>query len=173
MRLPRTGRRGALYAALVLLQLVVLAAGVAQGERALRSGTEVRLQSVPVDPRDLLRGDYVILRYAVEDTGALPGPFMQEGDRVYLRLRPSGRLWVTVGYEQALTDVADDEVLLRGRVAEVEGSRVLRVALDDLGRYYVPEGRGVLDGLPVVVVRVDGEGRGRIDRLELDGRRVP
>ena len=30
-------------------------------ERALREGTVIRLETRPVDPRDLLRGDYVIL----------------------------------------------------------------------------------------------------------------
>ena len=146
---------------------------MAQGERALRSGTAVRLASVPVDPRDLLRGDYVILRYAVEDTRGLPGPVVRDGDRVYLRLAPKGALWTAVGYERGVADTGDGTVSVRGRVEGVDDRGPLRVALDDLGRYYVPEGRGVLEGAPEVVVRVGADGGARIDRLELDGRRVP
>ncbi|NJM06196.1 GDYXXLXY domain-containing protein, partial [Candidatus Gracilibacteria bacterium] len=41
----------------------------------LSSGREVRLAIVPVDPRDLLRGDYVILNYAIGELNltVLPG----------------------------------------------------------------------------------------------------
>ena len=38
---------------------------VALKEYTLRSGTEVLLETVPVDPRDLFRGDYVVLRYKI------------------------------------------------------------------------------------------------------------
>jgi uncharacterized membrane-anchored protein len=34
-------------------------------EFTLRTGEEVLLKTLPVDPRDLFRGDYVILRYDV------------------------------------------------------------------------------------------------------------
>ena len=34
-------------------------------EYQLEHGTEIRLRAVPVDPRDVLRGDFVVLRYPI------------------------------------------------------------------------------------------------------------
>ena len=50
---------------IVALQLVFILGLVAYKEVTLRFGTEVMLQTVPVDPRDLFRGDYVTLRYGI------------------------------------------------------------------------------------------------------------
>ena len=48
-----------------LLQTAVLGFMVESRASILRSGTDVRLKTLPVDPRDLLRGDYVILSYGI------------------------------------------------------------------------------------------------------------
>ena len=50
-----------ILAALLLCGLIL--AMVYQRAEILRNGQEVRLEIVPVDPRDLFRGDYVILDY--------------------------------------------------------------------------------------------------------------
>ena len=52
-----------ILAALVLCGLIL--AMVVQRAAILRSGQEVRLEVVPVDPRDLFRGDYVVLGYRI------------------------------------------------------------------------------------------------------------
>lgn len=36
-------------------------------EYSLRTGTEVILETLPVDPRELFRGDYVVLRYKISE----------------------------------------------------------------------------------------------------------
>src|SRR3712207_8325878 len=46
-----------------LIQAGLLAAMVVDRALLLSRGTEIRLPVVPVDPRDFLRGDYVILSY--------------------------------------------------------------------------------------------------------------
>ena len=50
-----------ILAALLLCGLIL--AMVFQRAAILRDGKEVRLEVVPVDPRDLFRGDYVVLGY--------------------------------------------------------------------------------------------------------------
>ena len=52
------------------LQTGVLGYMIASRAAILRSGMEVLLKTAPVDPRDLLRGDYVILSY---DISSVPG----------------------------------------------------------------------------------------------------
>ena len=73
-------------------QLVFLLGFIAVKEVALRTGTEVVLQTVPVDPRSLLQGDYAILDYEIAD---LP-PFMQDdpvGETVYVVLKADAGVW--------------------------------------------------------------------------------
>ena len=50
-------------------QIVVLLAMIGVKEATLQTGTEVVLQTVPVDPRSLLQGDYAILGYEVGEPG--------------------------------------------------------------------------------------------------------
>ena len=49
----------------VAAQLALLIGMVGFKEFTLQTGTDVVLQTVPVDPRSLLQGDYVILRYEI------------------------------------------------------------------------------------------------------------
>lgn len=49
----------------VLLTLVVTNFSIYQKERLLASGAVVILELAPVDPRSLMQGDYMALRYAV------------------------------------------------------------------------------------------------------------
>jgi uncharacterized membrane-anchored protein len=66
------------------LQFAVLVAMIAQRLLLLSTGVTYFVRVVPVDPRDLLRGDYVILSYEfsrVSDSN--PGP-------IYVTLEPAG-----------------------------------------------------------------------------------
>ena len=56
----------------VLIQVALLAVMVIDRVQILRDGAEVTLQTRPVDPRDLLRGDYVVLRYDISEVPAGP-----------------------------------------------------------------------------------------------------
>lgn len=47
------------------VQVVVLVLMTLRGVLGLMGGTSVRLQTAPVDPRDLFRGDFVVLTYRV------------------------------------------------------------------------------------------------------------
>jgi len=67
--------RPVLFALAGLIQLGLIAAMVVDRASILREGTEVTLQTRPVDPRDFLRGDYVVLSYDISSvpTGELKG----------------------------------------------------------------------------------------------------
>src|SRR3954447_16529261 len=79
-----------LLAALVLCGLIL--ATVVQRAAILRSGQEVRLEVVPVDPRDLFRGDYVVLGYRIGtvNTPADVTTSFTRGQQVFVTLRPDG-----------------------------------------------------------------------------------
>ena len=61
---------------LALAQTAALAAMVVDRVRLLATGREITLPIVPVDPRDLFRGEYVRLGYSVDTlpVNQLEGP---------------------------------------------------------------------------------------------------
>lgn len=155
----------------------------------LRSGTEVRLKTVPVDPRDLFRGDYVVLAYPISTVDGGPGFSFRRGDRVYVTLEPDAE-----GFARA-TRVDKERpstggVVIAGRVLSTGacalnaagqadcalGSRRLRIAYG-LESYFVPQGEGrAIETTPrariEVVAAISGAGEAAIKRLLIDGKLV-
>jgi uncharacterized membrane-anchored protein len=115
-------------------QLVVLVSMIAASMMPILTGDTVLLRVRPVDPRDLFRGDYVILSYELSsapwDLRASPG------QTVYVSLEPEGdgRHWQARRFslEQPATDV-----FLRGTVAR--GNRVEY----GIESHFVQEGEGL------------------------------
>ena len=128
-----------LVASQVLFVLGVAAAGYAT--EAL--GRTIWLRTTPVDPRDLLYGDYVTLRYSISE---VPGrlwrgrttPRRQQA--AYVLLEPRQGTYEAVGVFPEKPAAAPNQAILRGSVQDVwrRGLR-LRYGLE---RYYVPEGTG-------------------------------
>lgn len=132
------------------LQIGFLAALVEGRASILRDGREVLLKVEPVDPRDLLRGDYVRLGYAIStldrslfsDQDAAAGP---DGG-VMVRLAPGeDGLWHAVGARPAGAPAAVGDagtVEIAGRIdGDPRGSPTVRV-IYGIERFYLPEGQG-------------------------------
>ena len=147
-----------LVAAAALLAAVQIGflAWMIQGRASiLRNGTEVLLKVEPVDPRDLLRGDYVRLGYEIGDlpvsliANRPDGAASTQGGDIHVRLKKQDD-----GYWRAVVaslgtpldnPPAEGEVDLRGAVApgwSLDEASTVRV---DYGmeRYYLPEGEGL------------------------------
>ena len=80
-----------LFGAAALIQIALLGAMITDRARILRGGTEVKLLTRPIDPRDLLRGDYVVLGYDISQlpTGALLNqPAGSRNPDVFVKLAP-------------------------------------------------------------------------------------
>jgi uncharacterized membrane-anchored protein len=82
------------------VQILVLLLMTLRGLLGLVGGTTVRLQTQPVDPRNLFRGDYVILNYQVSRVPRKaftePGDYpTYKGQKVYVGLEenPETGLW--------------------------------------------------------------------------------
>lgn len=124
----------------LVLLLQILAIGGLYAYRAVGlSSATVRLRTVPVDPRDLLRGDYVILRYEISQLTAEANPSQLADGSVYVVLRREGAFGVLDSIHptaaQAREQLPPGGCVLR---AELRGQE-LRY---DLERFYVPEGTG-------------------------------
>ena len=172
MRALMRRRRLAIFVVIVGLQVALLV-GIIAIEEGRQAGVEIVLESLPVDPRDPLRGDYVILRYRAEDVDGLPGARPRTGEEVYVTFEQRGRYWepTALGARNPDQDEWD-----RGRVAiraRVVLESPLRVEYPDLGEYFVRQGTGVLPLPPDVHIAVSRDGVARIKYLEVDGERWP
>lgn len=150
-----SGRRRMLAAALAvaLLQIGFLVSMIAGRAAVLRDGQEVLLVVEPVDPRDLLRGDYVTLGYNISRLPAalfagLP-PKGAEGERraVHVRLKAGeDGIFQPVaarfgeGFEVA---PGEGEVDIAGAThARWDAGAAFVDVRYGIERFYVPEGEG-------------------------------
>ena len=165
-------RRLAIFALIVGLQVLLLL-GIIVSEERRQAGIEIVLESLQIDPRDPLRGDYVILRYRAEQLDELPGARPRAGQQVYVTFEDRGRYWEPTALS---TRNLDPDEWDRGRVAiraRVVIAAPLVVEYPDLGEYFVPQGTGVLPQPPDVHIAVSRDGVARIKYLEVDGQRWP
>jgi uncharacterized membrane-anchored protein len=150
----------------VLLGLQIFGLVALYGYRASGLGAPVvLLETVPVDPRDLLRGDYIILGYKI---GVLPdktpdGESWREGETVYVTLRQNGAFWETDYVSQY--DPGEGRYIC----GTVRNGRIVF----DLEKYFVPEGKGRPPGKITVEVAVRPYGRAQIKQLYSDGKPWP
>ena len=77
----------------VVFWLLIFSAFIAYKEYTLQTGKEVLLKTVPVDPRDLFRGDYVTLRYEIGTLNLRDG---QAEDMDYMNYKNNGRIYLAL-----------------------------------------------------------------------------
>lgn len=169
-----------LLATIVGLQTLWIGATVLQHERALDSGTVIQLECRPVDPRDLLRGDFVVLSYDISTAEAslfspplLPSETLPAGSTVWAELTPGDGFHRLVSVHRSAVDPAPGNVLLKGRTRAAEGfaRRTGAPTRIDYGleRYYVREGTGNPQGKLTVDVAVSSSRKGSIKQMYVDG----
>jgi uncharacterized membrane-anchored protein len=188
-KLLRGTPKTVLFGAATLIQVALLSLMVIDRVQILRDGTEVTLQTRPVDPRDFLRGDYVVLNYDISQLPA--GPLRNEpadgrNPIVFVKLAPNrDGLYEAISVHADAVAVKSPEVLIRGRVAYGAtcgpGGRAFCDNLQiryNLESYFIPEGEGrKLEQVRnqrklLVVAAVTPSGRAAIKRLLVDGEPV-
>lgn len=167
-----------LLSLVVGLQVLWVIGTIIIQETRLSQGTIVRLETRPVDPRDLLRGDYVILNYDLStlDTKLFAGGLTNRppaGTPVFVKLEQQGEFHRAI--EAAFTELpADpDHPVLRGKSEttwawSTDNPPNLRVEYG-LERFYVREGTGNPRGKLTVEVAIPSSGQGIIREVYLDG----
>ncbi len=144
-------------------------------ETGLRSGNVVLLETMPVDPRDLLRGDYVILNYKIS---TIPTTLFRgtndglppEGTAVYVGLVKRGQFHEVSRAAVKPFSPEKDEVVMKGTVQPSwNGQSSIRL-IYGLERYYVAEGTGNPQGKLTVQVAVPKSGQGLIKQVFIDGK---
>ena len=150
-------------------------------ERGLATGVTILLETRPVDPRDLLRGDFVILNYEISN---VPTDRFQPaitnvvgGGEVFVALEKKGEFHVVRRAATQPISPAADEVVLKGKCrygwdAPFQSRLQPAAVTVDYGleRYYMGEGTGNPRGKLTVAVAVPASGRGQIKEVFLDGK---
>ncbi|MDK1376602.1 MULTISPECIES: GDYXXLXY domain-containing protein [unclassified Sinorhizobium] len=184
--LPVARWRNPFVAALVVavLQTAVIGYMIESRASILRNGKDVLLRSAPIDPRDLLRGDYVTLSYDISRispdviSGALPEGATKAELFVRLKQQPDG-FWGPVEASFSPLAQTTDSIVIRSLPFSYYPSSGAPPSTFypnyGIERYYVPEGEGrVLENARSahalsVNVRVDPDGRAQIRQVSVDG----
>jgi uncharacterized membrane-anchored protein len=159
------------------------------GGTCTKGGFWVTLRTRPVDPRDFLRGYYVVLNYEISSlrAGALKDtPTAGRGTQIYVKVAPNAEgHYEAVSVHAERVPVTGKEMLIRGRVTSGSGcgdggrsfceTLFIKYGIES---FFVPEGEGREiesarnKGRVSVVAAVTPEGRAAIKRLLLDGKPV-
>lgn len=154
----------------VAFQFIVLIAMIALPLTTLVTGDTILLRVVPIDPRDLLRGDYVILSYRFSQLPpqGIPGldPNEQEGATVFVKIEPEkdGKHWR--GGEISLFEPSTGKFIQ----GEIHQNRI------ELGieSFFVQEGEGLKyeqaarEGNLSAEIALDGAGKAVLKRLVIE-----
>jgi uncharacterized membrane-anchored protein len=163
----------------IALQAAWVIGTIALNEVRLRSAVVVRLETVPVDPRDLLRGDYVILSYKISrlPVSVFDATFADITNRpnanVYVRLTPRGTFHEAAAASLNRLESTPDGPVIRGELEAhqwgLSSSNVTVQVTYGLERYYVAEGTGNPTGKLTVDVALPHSGQGVIKQVYVDG----
>ncbi len=153
----------------LLFQLAVLAVEYLGSVWPLWFGSPVKLETVPIDPRSLFRGNYVRLDYAISEIDEkLVKDDFRYGEVGYVTLQQDGPYFVPTGLQR--TEPAEG-LFIRGRVRSVYGSHRMEYGIE---AYFMPKDaalqteREVAQGAAAEVYLLPS-GRAAIARLLCDG----
>jgi uncharacterized membrane-anchored protein len=165
-----------------IVQTGVLAGMVADRVRLLSTGREIVLPIVPVDPRDLFRGEYVRLGYDITRVPIrlLEGPPPRQNAPFYVTLEKQDDVWRPVKVSRSLpTESEPQRITLKARSnqrwPETAAPNAVQFVRYGIESYFVPEGEGLrLENLArekklAARVAVDGRGNAAIKGLIIDG----
>jgi len=166
-----------LLAGVLALQCAWILGTAFTQERSRHAGQVVLLEATRVDPRDLLRGDYVTLNYEISEVSldtfkpAIKKD-MPAGAQVFVAVAPGAN-----GFYQVMTASLEPftpgpgQVLLQGRSRFGWNSAWRTTIWIDYGleTFYVSEGTGNPRGKLTLKAVVPASGRAAIQELFVDG----
>lgn len=127
------------FIGIILFWVVILGGFIGMKEWTLRTGTEVLLTMRPVDPRDLFRGDYVILSY---DISRIDTPATVDAEQ------PTGPVYVSLSVDDegiahaagvSLTPPSEG-LFIAGTMMRAWNNQV--TVEYGIESFFVPEGKG-------------------------------
>ncbi len=149
--------------AAVGLQFALLIGLTVQPISTLITGRVITLRTVPVDPYDMFRGDYVRLSY---DMSNFPVPFeTSDNSDIYATLSPAGQNWKVRAISAKKPVLLEGEICIKGKVKKQYGRTQLHFGIEQV---YVPEktgGKAEQAKALIVDLAVDKNGNAVIKRV--------
>ncbi|WP_165997548.1 GDYXXLXY domain-containing protein [Bacillus sp. Cs-700] len=157
------GRWKSIWLVVILMVSFVTFNGV-KNEVALQSGKEVRLALAPVDPRSMLQGDYVTLRY---DISTLPGA-VPANKKIKVVLTPTseglyeyGGYYKLEGHWNKPYESSDDHIVVNGTTYSDHDVQY------GIESFFIPEGDGqVVEDKTMAIIKVSENGNALLIELE-------
>ena len=131
---------GKIFSTMIAAQLLILCSFAAAPAFTLATGREVVLKTLPVDPYDIFRGEYVTLRYEISHVRGASGQ-LRPGQPVFVILRQGAPCWQADRVEtQMPSALPANEVAIKAKVQYAyNGEADVHYGIE---QYYVPEGVG-------------------------------
>lgn len=129
-----------LFVLIILAWAVALGGFIAYKEYTLRTGETILLKTVPIDPRDLFRGDYIVLTYEISrlNMDSFPNRFLEinTDDVIYVELQKADKYWTAVNIHKE----NPNKISIKGRVKDMYDSTLnMEYGIES---FFVPEGEG-------------------------------
>ena len=167
----------------VVLQTLALAYMIFDRQSMLDSARVVTLKVIPVDPRDIFRGDYVILNYEISrlDVKLLAGEdTFSSGDYAFVTLTKTGNDWKPVAIHHNWNPVSNNSIVIRAVVnysddPGTQGAIWVNMTYG-IESYFVPQGTGhaieevARKGALSIDVAIDNQSRAAIKAIRKDGK---
>lgn len=162
----------------MLIPMIAILAFIGYNYYTYSTGEEILLKTVPVDPWELFRGDYVNLRYEISTVNLAQTPHEGDfaaGDDVYTVLYSGEKFWSVTKVGNYKPALQSNEVCIKGKVTSSYGNQ-LRVEYG-IESYFVPEGKGrdierEIRNNVSVMVAVDSNCRAIIKELYINDKPV-
>lgn len=149
------------------IQLVILFAIIIFKSSVLIGGTEVLLKIEPIDPRDILRGDYVEFRYSnlsAVDSGLVYYPSPKENDKIYVSLVKNGKYWEVASVQQQKPNTG---LFVKGTIDSIDSKTA--AIIYGIEEYFIPENTGINfdfnNGEPYVKAAIGRNGNAVLKQL--------
>ena len=163
--------------ALVVAQAVFLLGWAGYHESVRQHAQVIALKGRPVDPQDLLRGDFMVLNYDISSvTVAGTPPDQSPNPDVWVLLEKKGRYHVGVAASAEKLEPKRGQLLVRGTRGYDWRTGAPGTTRVDYGieKYFVPEGKGTPRfQLLEVEVSVSPAHRLYLKQVLLDGKAFP
>ncbi len=128
---------------IVILQIIFLFSIIGFRYYTLSAGTPVLLKAAPVDPRDVFRGEYVMLEYDIswiKSENLNPESFRKQN--VYVVLEKGEKYWNEAGMYSDKPGLTGNQIFIKGEVDYFDEFKHKYHVTYGIESYYVEEGTG-------------------------------
>jgi uncharacterized membrane-anchored protein len=156
---------------IVALQVIFLFTMIGFKYFTLATGAPVLLKAVQVDPRDMFRGEYVMLEYDITwIKGESLGLESFQQQDVYVVIEKGEKYWEEVGIYLDKPSLYSEQILIKGRVDYFNEFKDEYHVTYGIESYYVEEGQGREIGQSRyfdTLIKIDRFGNAVIEKISL------